>query len=500
MANMAQLPIRRKGHSKCIVHRDNDVVFVCQKCNLLICTTCCLSENHKDHIDSLRELSETRTENTNRIVDFVNDAENINIPKLNQEIISSRTKMSGYKTHYENLRKSIIDNNNQCKSHLDQLTAEYISTCDQMEAAETDIIQTHIPDLERRLDTLRNLLPEYKQTLQTGTDVLMYDSVSEIREMDPDSPPTPSIEMVEFTPSKDRQSLLKQAVGNINIPDNLLQYSLPDHPTVMSEFTYPEIITSICPTSDGRAWLCDCTNDTVKLISNNGLVIQKIQYNSKIFDISLDPTSGRLWFCSYWERTICEASTSSTPVCMFTTEDRPANLCVTREGRVVVGTRGIHDKVVMYTADGQMLHTAIVEGSWTGAVESITQCGVTGNIAVVVDYKRIIVYNPTLQPLVHYRGEGIQAQGEGIQSGEPVTPDKFGPRTVVYDSKGNIIIADGTRNTIELISGAGKYIKTLHTNTGYQGPVGIQKGDKLWSRLRLDTGEWGLKLLKHYSD
>ncbi|XP_033751299.1 uncharacterized protein DDB_G0279899-like [Pecten maximus] len=287
MASIAQLPIRSKGNSKCSIHKEKDVVFVCQECENLICTTCCLSENHKNHIDSLRELSEIKTEKTNTIVDFVNDTEKVNIPKLNQEIISSRTKMSTYKTHYENLRKNIIENNIQCKLELDKLTEDYISLCHTMEAATTDIIQTHITDLERRLDTLRNLLSEYKQTLQIGTAVLVYDSVSEIQEMDSTIPPTPDIDMAEFTPGKDRQSLLKQAVGNIIIPDELLRYTIPDSPTVMSEFTYPDDITSICLTSDGRAWLCDCSNDTVNLINTKGQVIQTIQHNSDIQDISL---------------------------------------------------------------------------------------------------------------------------------------------------------------------------------------------------------------------
>ncbi|XP_033745743.1 uncharacterized protein LOC117331251 [Pecten maximus] len=430
--------------------------------------------------------------------------------------------MSSYKPQYENLRKKIIDNNNQCKLELDKITDDYIKFCDKMEVAAMDLIQTHITNLEERLDTLKQLSSEYKQNLQTGTAVLVYDSVSEIREMDSDIPPTPDIDMAEFTPGMDRLSHLKQALGNLKLPTDHLQaglatgghsdqcpvvrpkqstgsgqastgevwYKLRDRPTVMSQFTYPDTITSICPTSDGRAWLCYYYTHTVKLINNQGRVIQTIQHKRNIWDISLDPNTGRLWFCCWEERSICEVSTSSKPVIRFTTESRPYSLCVTREGRVVVGTQGRQGyKVVMYTVDGRVLHTHIVEG----LVRSITQCGVTGNIAVVVDGKRISVYNKTLQPLVHYRGEGIQTWGS-------VTPVDFGPCTVVYDRKGNIVIADTTRKTIELISGSGKYIKTLHTNKGYQGVVGIQKGDVLWSYLVLDTGKWGFKLLKYYSD
>ncbi|XP_033755601.1 uncharacterized protein LOC117338373 [Pecten maximus] len=508
----AQDPVRPKGHPKCQVHKQNDVLLLCRDCKMLICITCSIS-SHKEHIDSFQELTNIKTEQNQIIQDFLDETDNVKIPKLNQEILSSRIKISSRKPMYDKLRKNIIDNNNECKLEMDKITEEYITLCDKMEVADTDLIQTHITDLERRLDTLKELSSEYKQTLQTGTGVLKYDSVSEIRELDSDIPPTPVIDMAEYTPGMDRQSHMKQALGKLKIPADLLRYTLPDSPTVMAQFSYPDTIKSICPTSDGRAWLCDNT-DTVNLINNKGQVIQTIRQNSNIDNISLNPTTGRLWFCCYGERSICEVYTPSTPVTRFTIKDRPVSLCVTREGRVVVGTEGRQGyKVVMYTVDGQVLHTHIVERSGTGGVRSISQCSVTGNIAVVSskhisgdvndrdNYRRhIIVYNPTLQPLVHYRGERIEARGEGIQVQKSVTPDKFDPITVVYDSKGNIVIADRTRKTIELISGAGKYIKTLHTNKGGQRRVGIQKGDVLWSRLELDTGKWGFKLLKYYTD
>ncbi|XP_021341843.1 uncharacterized protein LOC110442522 [Mizuhopecten yessoensis] len=559
-----QIPVRIKGHTKCPYHKDNEVVLLCQDCGILICTTCSIT-THKIHIDSFCEISKITNEQKNTLLDFMNETENIEIPKLKNEIQSARNEISTSESNYKKLSVNIKKQRDQCKLDLDKITEDYLAICNKMEKGTTDLLQIHITNLEDRLDTLVKLSSECKQTLQTGTAVLVYDSVSEIKDMDLDIPQTPNIDMTEFTPDNNRQRHLEQAMGKMKTPTDHFKvglapsghskegpvvrpklskstetgqastgevlYKLCDSPTVISQFSYPDGITSICPTSNGRAWLCDCKTNTVKLINNKGnffsnkpKVIQKIQHNSNIDDISLDPTTGRLWFCCFNEGTIYEVSTSTTPVTRFTTEGYPQSLCVTREvtrfttegdpdslcvtreGLVVVGTAGTQGyKVVMYTADGQVLHTSTVEGSGEGAVLSITQCGVTGNIAIVSsklisgdgshpnNYRNhITVYNPTLQPLVHYRGEGIQAR-------EAVTPDKFGPVTVIYDSKGNIVITDYTRNTVELISGAGKYIKTLHTNKG-QGQVGIQKDDVLWSCLELDTGEWGLKLLKYYSD
>ncbi|XP_033754864.1 uncharacterized protein LOC117337845 [Pecten maximus] len=407
----AQDAIRPKGHPKCQIHKQNDVVISCQECRMLICITCSIS-THKQHIDSFQELNKIETEQNQILQDFLNETDNVKIPKLNQEIVSSRTKMSSCKPMYDKLRKDIIDNKNQCKNQLDKLADDYISICDKMEVAAMDLIQTHITDLERRLDTLKKLSPDYKQALQTGTGVLVYDSVSEIREMDTDIPPTPDIQ-TEFTPGMDRQGHLKQALGNMKLPTDHLQagattsdhsaqspvvqpklsteagqastravrFKLCDRPTVMSQLSYRDLITSLCPTSDGGAWLSVYNSDTVKFINNKGQVKQTIQYKGDIWDISVDPTTGHLWFCCRNKRTICEVTSSFTQVTRFTVDGYPNSLCVTREGRVVVGTQS--NKVLMYTLDGQVLHRAIVEKSVTGVVQSITHCGNTGNIAIV---------------------------------------------------------------------------------------------------------------------
>ncbi|XP_033756782.1 uncharacterized protein LOC117339348 [Pecten maximus] len=519
-----QLSIRVKGRPKCVIHQQNDAKLLCQDCQMMICITCALS-SHKLHIDSFQELTEIETHEKNITQDIVIQTDNASIPKLNQELSSCQTEMSSCKPLFKKLRKDIIDNNNQSKLRLDKITENYLSICDKLEVANTDLIQTHITDLERRLDTLKKLHEDHKQTQQKGTDELACDSESKIQEMDSNIQSTPDIDTTELTPNMDRHSNLKQAIGTINTPSNHLQtgpancghsgqspvvqskqltetgqassqegrYKLHDRPTVMSDFSSPDIIISICPTYDGRAWLCYLLEKKVELISNEGQVIQTIHHNSYIRNISLHPTTGRLWFCCYDDRTICEVSPPSSPVTRFTTEDVPRSLCVTREDQVVVGAGGLQEfKVVMYTEDGLVLHTDMVEVSGRGYVRSITQCSVTGNIAVMSS-KLIIVFNQTLQPLVHYRGEGIQVQ-------KSVSQDEFYPHRVVYDSRGNIVIADWARKTIELISGTGKYIKTLHTNKVYQGPVGIQKGDVLWTYLQLGTGERGLKLFKYYSD
>ncbi|OWF51782.1 uncharacterized protein LOC110448629 [Mizuhopecten yessoensis] len=528
----AQYHIRNKGSSRCPDHRDNDVVLLCQTCNVLICTSCSIT-SHKSHIDSFLEISKIRNQHQNSLQDFVNEAEKIKIPKLNDQIISAREELSACQPKYKNISDNIKKQRDECRLELDKIMEDNLAICDKMERAETHLLHGHIVNLEVRLDTLVKLSSDCKQTLQTGNAVLVYDTVVDIKDRDFDIPQTTNTDMTEFTPGKDRQSHLEQAMGKWKTPEHLktelatsgcsnqgpvvipklfeskgmqreILFKLCDSLTVISKFLYPFSITSICPTNEGRAWLSDWATNTVKLINNKGQLVQKIQHNSDIQQISLDPATGRMWFCCTEEKTIHELSTSSTPVTRFTTKGLPFSLCVINDGQIVVGESGVKVcKLVMYTADGRVLHTATVEASGFGPVWSITQCAVTGNIAVASttqisgdssnpERSQLVVYNPTLQHLFQYRGEGIKEQEEAI------SPERFDPGIVVYDSKGNIVVTDRTRHTIELISGTGTYIKTLHVNKEQLGVIGIQRGNVLWTNLKIRKR--GVKLFKYYCD
>lgn len=141
----------------------------------------------------------------------------------------------------------------------------------------------------------------------------------------------------------------------------------------------------------------------------------------------------------------------------------------------------------------------------TSVARSATHCPVTGNIALVCreqirgdgsdpdDWKHhIVVYTDRLCILYHYRGTDIKGR-----SGS--TPDELDPRSITYDSRGNVLIAVRSTNTTELISGEGHHIKTLHRAKD-QGYLGVQTGDVLWAKLMSDAGEWELQLLQYYTD
>ncbi|XP_033729375.1 uncharacterized protein LOC117318506 [Pecten maximus] len=578
-----QHPPRKKGDTECPIHEGNEVVLLCQDCDILICLIC-QTTAHEMH--NVSEMSTMISQHQNKLRDIIDITEKVKIPNHTSEIKSAREELSRHQGHYKTLRKNIQERRDLCKKELDNITADHMSICDTMELAATDLIQTHITNLEKRLDTLRKLPSECKQTLQTGSAVLLYDSVSESREMGSDIPPTPTIDLTEFTPCKDRQSHLKQAMGVVTIDIEHLKtesatdsikdpdirekqlreqsriedkppteeqmsnidmskvtpgiddinssrpnvpsaepliteedrmdkkpstgtaiYDLLDSPNIINQIPYKNDVTTICPTSDGGAWLNNYKSTKIHQINNKGDVIQQIEYDTYITDISLNPRTGRVWYCGY-DETVGEISASNKIVRSFATKGIPYSLCVAIGNRLLVGTLGGKGSdIVMYTNNGEVLRRISLEELKQKTVLCITECSVTGNIAVAVGESvargsSVVVYNSEFQPLFRYRGEGRQLQ----RAPDPSNPypdvyhNKFNPYTVLYDSKGNIAVVDRRRDTIELLSGGGKYIKTLHTNKRGQGAIGIQKGDVLWLESVLDSGELGIKLLSYYRE
>ncbi|XP_069112243.1 uncharacterized protein [Argopecten irradians] len=276
-----------------------------------------------------------------------------------------------------------------------------------------------------------------------------------------------------------------------------------DEPAVISQFNYPNNITSIHPTGDGHAWISDSQSKTIVLVDDKGTVERKVtHHDGSIADISIASNTKHIWFCCLNEKTIYEVpTTSDQPTKRFKTADEPFYLCVTKDGNVVVGSEC---KVTVYDGNGTVLHQTTRDVSGVVSPASIAQCPVTGNVAIVNGEptgsdtdnikswrSHVIVFDKTLDVKFRYKGEGIQNH-------EAAPTHLFGPNSISYDSFGNLAIADYKTYTVELINGSGQFIKTLHRNSREQGAIGIDTGNVLWTELELDSGEWIIQLMKYY--
>ncbi|XP_021355178.1 uncharacterized protein LOC110451467 [Mizuhopecten yessoensis] len=529
-----QEAVRQKGSTKCPNHLLKDVVYVCKDCQILMCTTCSIKSVHRTH--NLEELSVFAQEKKTAMLDFVNLSEKNTIPHLKDDLIAKEHLMSETSSEFKKVSSNMKLQGEKCKQEIDELIAGFTSTCDEMERSNLELLRHQKKDKQHRYDVVLAAVEECKKALQTSTDVeIFYTDFDTLGSYTDTNPPV--LQTCQYTPCTTITDHLKQAIGKFttgsdvhsqtqaaatstigtldqcqessaghtdiekagtraeNSPDHPPSYELLDNSIIISQFPVSAVALSMCTTPEGNLWILDASGKTVLQMNDKGETKQKIELHSDIIDICVSPETGRLWFgCK--DRTIYELQEPATPVPKFDTKDKPSCLSITSDG-VIVGTT---NSLTIHTASGSVLHTITNEEQPDFVPPlRISNCLVTRNIAVIhisctsFPYNstmHIAVYDSTLNHLVTYRGDGIRGQ-------ELATPETFGPFSVDYDSFGNLIIADVKRKTIELLSGTGQYLRTLHSGAEDKGAICIGSENTLWSQMRDDEGHCTIKILKY---
>ncbi|XP_033744323.1 uncharacterized protein LOC117330211 [Pecten maximus] len=385
-----------------------------------------------------------------------------------------------------------------------------------MKEDNSKLIQKYKQDLGMYDKQLKQQIQECKTALQQGSDLNIYDTRCEI-DSQIHFPVKPALGNVSFTPNTNPQGHLKLALGKVIISGQgqtstdqdrsvstsdgqgqsstqqqsgdkgtkaVTRYKLLSETKVVEEWRSPCIILSVCPTTDDQAWTKDYK--TLILLDMKGTVIQKVTHKARINDISLSPTTHRLWVCDR-ENDILELA-SGQLTHRFRTKEEPRCFCVTASNHVIVG---MPKHISKFTTQGQMVLTTMVVGTGKPLVCTpwrITECPVTHNVAVI-DFsneddggdgnKHVVVMDTNFQELFVYRGDIPSTYKTSQTGGEP-----FDPCSVVYDSVGNLIIGDCNNDRVLLLSGGGEFLRIIHTDTNWAWAVGVDRKDVLWAVFR----------------
>ncbi|XP_021361228.1 uncharacterized protein LOC110455422 [Mizuhopecten yessoensis] len=523
----SQMPLRIKGQTACIHHKERQLEFYCEKCQELVCPKC-LSSIHKTH--PVSDLSEITPQKALDIKNFIDRTEKKSFVQIRKYITTTDTLLKDNTSTFEKLSQKLKMQTDKLKQELDMLTEQTLSLYHKMEENNTKLIKTYKQDLEMYEKQLKQQIQECKASLQRGSHIQIYDTYCEIQSPTYSLPVKPVLGTANFTPSENPQDHLKKALGkvitsgqgqtltdqdrSVSTSDDMGQpssqqqqsgakvkkavttYKLLPQTKIVEEWKAPCYIDSICPTTDGQVWTIFYI--TLTLLDRKGNEIQEVKHKAWIRDISLSPTTHTLWVCDT-ENNIMEL-VSGRLTHRFSTKELPRCICVTASNHVIVGmTRHISK----FTTDGKMVCTTMAKGTGKPLVctpNSISECPVTHNVAVTDfssesdggDGKRhVVVMDTDFKELLVYRGDTPSTYKPTPQTeGRP-----FNPHGVVYDSVGNLIIGDYNNHRVLLISGGGEFLRVIHTDTGYTRAVGVDREDVLWAVFGGDN----VKLLQYSS-
>ncbi|XP_021357778.1 uncharacterized protein LOC110453237 [Mizuhopecten yessoensis] len=504
-----QIPIRRKGNTKCSVHKTKDVILHCTDCSILVCLSCSIS-THSGH--TLTEISDIAPQKKDVLQDFIHDIENNKLIQLQNEMQSIENKILENDTNFKDLGQQVKKQGQVCKKQIDVLTDEFVSICDSLERDNRDLLMKYKEELQQRYTSLLEQVRECKEILQTGTDILVYDSASDLSAEDISEAPV--LHEADFHPCTLITDQLRKALGMLNSfsrPLNTFSETIRskeeflDESVGLTKFKSPMDCSSICPTTSG-AWLCDNDSDELMLVDAKGQIKQRIQYtDSNIMDISISQ-AGNLWFCCRNNFSINEVPASSiVPITRFAVDAWPTCICISKEGNVVVGTKDMKEgKLSIYTTEGQLMlsTSAYKKGSVLGTPFSISECSVTGRFAVTSWEQKD---DGTWSSYVRVYDQELKFRFDIGENGEERETEisSLCPWGAVYDSKGNLFVV--VNNDVKLMSGTGQYLKTIIKCVGSfsVAAINVQPDDVLWVHVytyKLEKRGMFGKLLKKRSD
>ncbi|XP_021378292.1 uncharacterized protein LOC110466226 [Mizuhopecten yessoensis] len=541
----AQIPFRTKGQTTCTHHRRRQLDHYCEECQVPVCIKC-VSTVHKSH--PLCDLSEITPQTKQDIQSFIDKTEKVDLVQIDQYITSTDEQLKDNASIFDKLSKQVKIQTNKLIEDLDLLAAQTLSLYKQMEEDNTKLLQTYKQDLEMYNTQLKQQVKECKITLQRGSDIHIYDTGHDIQST-VTLPVEPTTGTASFTPNQNPQGSLEQAMGEVNTlgqgqsqalkgQDRLVGSSAEQRPyptqqrseskgrkhstkqrskrrskgtqqvssplyalfyeaVILEEWESQCYITSVCPTTDGQVWTSFRNSDILTLLDRNGTVVQVVQHNTRITDISLSPTANALWVCDKGNN-ITEL-VAGRLVQRFSTKEEPECLCITASNHVIVG---MSEHISKFTTKGKLVRTSLTAGTGKPLVCTpyrISECPVTHNVTVAdwdnrhdggegkphvvimdIDFKKLYVYGGEVQ---HTHQSASQSEGG------PLNP--FG---VVYDSVGNLVIADN--NSILITSYRGELLRIIHTHDSFcTQAVGVDKEDVLWAA----SEDEGVKLLQYIS-
>ncbi|XP_069130930.1 uncharacterized protein [Argopecten irradians] len=275
---------------------------------------------------------------------------------------------------------------------------------------------------------------------------------------------------------------------------------LLDKPEVISEFIPNIGINSICPNYDGNAICGSKFGNKLVVYGPNGDTLKFI--GSRILEtisgISISPLDHCLWLCVNEDCSMVKVDHEGEMAIQFHTEQNPWCLCVTRDGRVVVG---FVDSIASYSMEGKKIKEVFKDKSGKKIVsqpQRITECPVSHNLAVLdkgwnlltKDKPYIVILNRTLHLLYRYNGTMVAPGTKATAS------PSFQPRDVIYDTDGQLLIANKSKKSIDVINEKGEHLRTLLTDEWKPVSLGLQQDNTLWAVFR-SSSKCRVKLLRY---
>ncbi|XP_033758826.1 uncharacterized protein LOC117341101 [Pecten maximus] len=472
----------------CPRHKGMGFIYVCKSCeDELICMDC-VTESHNGH--KIGKLTDYVADQKREIQQYVDKLSKSDIPKIKEDIRKSETNDGGYQKVISDIKRQ----GKQMKDNIDNAIELLVNMYTELEKLNKTVSEKNKTALTKHLrEDLEPKLDRCQQVLTSGTTVDVTTLAREIRNTSIDPPFPRRLQTLEFKPGTISTELLKRMLGKVLVDGEDQSYKPIPTPVVLSEFktSFYYDVCRTCLTGD-EAWLSYLNDERVYRVDLKGRVKETIECKVKVSSISVSPTTGRVWFCVWDDRSIREITMGGDVVARFNVNNTPGSLCITSDDMVIVGMLG---GIQLYTTDGRAVSAGAGGPCRQVAVwpHHMVSSSLTGDVAVVdtdgVVYDDYIAgKNPDKQPHVIVMDKHLNLKfrckdiGTTTSNRSSSQSSKFYPYDVCFDGAGDILVADFVTKSVLLIDGnTGRCMRTVYTSDGSE-PwcISLHEDGTLW--------------------
>lgn len=337
-------------------------------------------------------------------------------------------------------------------------------------------------DICGKVQSFDDFLTKCKKTVQKGSDVQVHDIEEELNVF-PIGPSAPfTLQLVSFTPNLNPLSSIKRAFGAMTIST---QDQCP--PTDVNDLIESDVHLSEINFIGEDAWTCiGGGSESITFINKNGKVIRKVSFARYVKGISVSPTSQHVWVQLYNDYVI--EVTPSTSIRRFRHNSNSLHsICVTRDEHILLGKSGelaklnTNGKVVLKTSKSKNGSPLCVSPN------RISECQVSGNIAMVDNGKHVLVINKAFRHAFTYTPES--STNRQTLSRDTCVED------VTYDKIGRLVVCDS--QSIYILSSNGKFLMQFYQSEKQLSNLSCARIDEtgtLWVLI----GTKAIKLLRYF--
>ncbi|KAK6179883.1 hypothetical protein SNE40_012136 [Patella caerulea] len=480
----------------CRKHRGEPLKFYCNNCLTTICRDCLLT-NHKNHITT--DIEDAAEDIRQDLVKVVGD---IKLRKLN--VSQDREAVSEYKANIDakfgemsDLLRHIYQ---EMSTRLNNSYSELNQRLAKIQDAEYARIDMFANELENKIEAADSAIRNSEKSILSATNIELLLSKDSLKEnlyqhlFDFES--AQQLGTAEFFISRNpkyNKTSAENMIGNISLAIIKSPSAGSSIGAIHDIILRRECIFNIFEArssrpsirgiaeADGIIWVA--TSRSLVRVGMDGFKRTNVQLTSTsdITTIATGPGGKllvafsrgkniKLLYKDVWHNFASAADAVSH---MATTNDSQ------RVYVTLAGSRGDAQKIVLYGSDGKMkyhLNLSVSSGVSTASISCLTTSP-RGDICVCdVNRSRVQFLNQNGDIINEYLG-----------------PDgHLSPRAAIFDSEGYVLVADGNRNNVQLITDDGVFLVNLLNREHFQdigSPVALNIDHKgrLWVGTDMGT-------------